>query len=258
VAGRRARSAPHGARHRRSQHFLRSPALAEAIVRDAAIAAGDVVVDIGAGTGRLTAPLAARAEHVVAVEVDPELAAALRRRFGGRSTVTVLEADVLDVPLPDRRFRVVANLPFDGSTAILRRLLASPSLERADVIVEWEAARKRAVCWPGTVLGACWGARFEFALVRRLSAACFEPAPQTHAGLLRITRRAQPLVDDRDYARFCGFVRRAFRSDRAMSSVGGHACRRTAREVGIDRLARPRDLDAHQWAALFAAVRSSQ
>src|SRR5205823_1595633 len=127
-----------------------------------------VVLDVGAGGGRLTAPLAERAGHVYAIEVDPALAAALRRRFGDRANVTVLEGDALAVPLPDRSFSVVANLPFAGSTAILRRVLESPAFERADVILEWEAARKRAVCWPSTALGVCWGARFEFALVRRL------------------------------------------------------------------------------------------
>jgi 23S rRNA (adenine-N6)-dimethyltransferase len=258
VAVRRARGAPPRSRRRHSQHFLRSPALAEAIVREAAIAAGDVVVDVGAGSGRLTAPLAERARHVYAIEADPALAAALRKRFAARPNVTVLEGDALDVALPDRPFRVVANLPFEGSTAILRRLLDSPPLERADVIVEWEAARKRAVCWPSTALGVCWGARFEFVLVRRLPAGCFEPRPLTHAGVLRIIRRPEPLVADRDYGRFCAFVRAAFARDRALSSaLGGRAYKRAMRAVGLDRSARPRDLDAHQWAALFAAVRSS-
>jgi 23S rRNA (adenine-N6)-dimethyltransferase len=257
VAVRRARGAACTPRRPHSQHFLRSAALAEAIVRDAAIASNEVVLDVGAGRGRLTAPLADRAAHVYAIEVDPALAAALRRRLA-RGNVTVVEGDALHVPLPDRPFRVVANLPFDGSTAILRRVLDSPAFERADVILEWEAARKRALCWPGTILGACWGVRFEFVLVRRLSAACFEPRPPAHAGVLRITRRPAPLVRDADHAPFCAFVRAAFQSDRPVFALGGRALKRAAREAGLDRSARPRDLDAHQWAALFAAVRTTQ
>jgi 23S rRNA (adenine-N6)-dimethyltransferase len=258
VAVRGARGAPRTPRQPHSQHFLRSPALAEAIVADAAIASTELVLDIGAGSGRLTAPLADRARHVYAIEVDPGLAEVLRRRFAHRRNVTVVHGDALHVRVPDRPYRVVANLPFDGSTAILRRLLGSPGFERADVILEWEAARKRAVCWPGTVLGACWGVRFEFALVRRLPAACFEPRPLAHAGVLRITRRPEPLVRDADHARFCAFVRGAFHRDRPVFALGGRAYKRAAREVGIERAARPRDLDAHAWAALFTAVRSSQ
>ena len=259
MSGRGASSAPQ-ARHRgTSQHFLRSAALAEAIVRDAAIMPGDVVVDVGAGTGRLTAPLAERAAHVHAIEIDPALVELLEARFGDRHDVTVVEGDALEVALPNGPFRVVANVPFDGGTAILRRLLDHPSLERADVILEWEATRKRAIPWPSTALGVCWGARYELALVRRLPAGCFEPRPATDGGLLRAIRRSEPLVPAAEHERFCAFVRAAFGRGRpVLSNLAGRSGKRAARELGVSRLDRPRDVDAHQWAALFAAVRPSQ
>jgi 23S rRNA (adenine-N6)-dimethyltransferase len=257
VAGRDAQSARRAPHRGRSQHFLRSPALAEAIVRDAAVPRDAIVVDVGAGTGRLTAPLAERAAGVYAIEVDPVSAAHLRRRFGTRSNVTVVEGDALRAPLPHEPFRVVANLPFAGATAILRRLLDHPSLEQADVIVEWDVARKRASCWPSTLLGVCWGVRYEFRLVRRLPPACFEPPPHVDAGLLRIVARDIPLVLDRDYPRFRRFVGAAFAGNgRALrATLGGRAFKRAAREVGVGASARPRELDVYQWVALFAAER---
>lgn len=256
MAGRQAQSAPRAPYRGRSQHFLRSPAIAEAIVREAAVPLDAVAVDIGAGSGRLTAPLAERAAHVYAVDVDPAWAAHLRRRFAGRSNVTVVEADALRAPLPRMPFRVVANLPFDGATAILRRLLDDPRLERADVILEWDAARKRTACWPSTLLGVCWGVRYEFHLVRRLPSACFEPPPRVDAGLLRIEPRDVPLVPDRDYARFCRLVRASFQDGGGTlrSSLGARAFKRAARELGVGASPRPRDLDVHQWAALFATA----
>ena len=76
------------ARAARGQHFLRSSRLAAELVREAGVAAGDVVVDVGAGTGLLTRELAAAGARVTALELDPALAADLRRRFAGRTSLS--------------------------------------------------------------------------------------------------------------------------------------------------------------------------
>ena len=77
------------------------------------MARDDLVVDVGAGTAVLTRALLDAGARVVAVERDAALAAGLRARFGG--DISVVEADVLDWPLPGGPFAVVANLPFAGS-----------------------------------------------------------------------------------------------------------------------------------------------
>ena len=102
-----------------SQHFLRRPVAAE-LVRDARLTRDDLVVDLGAGTGRLAAELARAARRVVAVELDRGLAARLHGRW---ANLEVVEADAREVELPREPFRVVANLPFAGTNEILRHLL---------------------------------------------------------------------------------------------------------------------------------------
>jgi 23S rRNA (adenine-N6)-dimethyltransferase len=247
VAGRRARRAA-------GRHFLASKRLAETLVGDAGISRRDLVVEIGAGSGRLTVPLAASAARVLAVELDGLLAAELRRRFAGTPHVTVVEGDALRVPLPPLPFRVVGNLPFAHTTAILRRLLEDPvlPLDRADVIVQWEVARKRVAIFPSTLLGVVWSARWELALERRLPASCFEPPPQVDAGVLRIVRRERSLVPAAELSRFAEFVRGGF-DGRPLWH--GAACKRTLRQLGLGPGVRPSDLDAHAWAAVFGAVR---
>jgi 23S rRNA (adenine-N6)-dimethyltransferase len=228
VAVRRSAQARRAAR---SQHFLRSDALASAIVRDAGVARDDLVLDLGAGSGRLTRALSRKAGRVVAVELDPRWAAHLRGRW---PNVDVVEGDAALVPLPRERFRMVANLPFDSSTAILRHLLDDPRvrLERADVVVEWGVAVKRALPWPSSLNDVLWAAWYRFTLLRRLAPSAFEPPPGVAAGVLAIERRPVSLVDETRWHDYRGFVAAGFRR-----GLGGRK--------------QPRDLDAHEWAELF-------
>ena len=243
---RRARAAaPHG------QHFLRSARLAAAIVDEAGVDPGDLVVEVGAGGGILTAELASRGSHVIAVEIDPSWAERLRKRFG--EAVVVDEGDVLGRGWPGRPFKVVANLPFASSTAVLRSLLDDPRvpLVSAHVVLQWEPAWKRAAPWPSTLLGVLWGAWYDLRVVRRLSRTAFAPPPDIDAALLRIVRRANPLVPEGEARAFHRFVRRGFDGVPLARLVPARTLKRLALELGFDPRARARDLDAHQWAILF-------
>ena len=244
----RARAARRPARAH-SQHFLRQAVAAE-LVRDSGVGPGDLVLDLGAGSGRLTSELAAVACRVVAVELDPRLARRLRGRW---ANVDVVEGDATEARLPGEPFRVVANLPFGGATAILRHLLDDPlaQLVRADVIVEWGVAVKRALPWPSTVNDVVWGAWYETSAARRLPRAAFEPQPSVDAGVLVFERRADPLVPVRSAGSYRRFVAAGFR--RGLRSV---VPPRTLRALRLAS-AQPRELDAHQWAELFSRSRRS-
>jgi 23S rRNA (adenine-N6)-dimethyltransferase len=245
VAGRRARSArPTRAR---SQHFLRTSALAAELVRDASVGSDDLVVDLGAGTGRLTAELARVARRVMAVELDPRLAAQLRGRW---PNVDVVVGDATRVPLPREPFRVVANVPFDRTTALLRRLLDDPRtpLVRADLVVAWGVVQKRVLPWPSTLNGVLWAAWYEASVSRRLPRSAFDPPPSVDAGVLVYARRAVPLVQESEWRRYRGFVATAFRS-----GLRAVATPRALRRMGVEGAA-PRELDAYQWAALYSNI----
>ena len=197
------------------------------------------MLDLGAGTGRLTASLARAAGRVIAVELDPRLATRLCGRW---PNVKVIEGDASAVELPSEPFRVVANLPFDGTTAILRHLLDDPRvpLVRADVVVEWGVAVKRSLPWPSTFNDVAWGAWYAASLARRLPRGCFEPRPSVDAGVLVFTRRARPLVPVELAVEYRRFVARGFRRGRGRGE------------------ALSRDLDAHQWSERFLSrARSS-
>lgn len=239
------------ARHAaRGQHFLRSSALAAELVRAAEIRPGDLVYDLGAGTGVLTRALERVGARVVAVELDPVLARRLRDRFPD-----VIEADLLHVRWPREPFRVVANLPFFVTTSVLRRLFdPRVQLLSADAIVEWGFAAKRTAVWPSTRLGVEWGAWHHVTLVRRLPRCCFAPPPSVDCAVLRAVCRDNPLVPVARAGDYRAFVERGFR-DGLRSVVPPRTLKRCALELGFERTAAPRDLDARQWAALYGATR---
>lgn len=147
----------------------------------------------------------------MAVELDPVWAARLRQHVERTAPgcVRVVEADFRGFPLPTRPFRVIGSLPFGQSTDILRHLLDDPtgSLERADVVVQWDVARKRAALPPATLLSTAWAPWWEFRLGRRIPAAEFRPVPQVDAGVLVVTRRHRPLLPAGMARAYAGFVR---------------------------------------------------
>jgi 23S rRNA (adenine-N6)-dimethyltransferase len=215
------------------------------------------VLDLGAGDGILTRALADAGARVVAVELDPGAAAGLRRRFADHPRVEIREADAVALPLPREPFSVVANLPPAAGTAILRSLLGDPDvpLARLDAIVEWGLAAKRTAVWPSTLLGCAWSAWYELGVARRVPRTCFAPPPSVDAAVLRAARRPAPLVPVTEARAYVRLLRRAFEARAPVERVLPRAVvRRVAHELGFDPHAYARDLDARQWAALYALV----
>ena len=126
------------------QNFLRNRGAVERIVAAIEPEPGELIVEIGPGEGVLTEKLVSFPNEIVAVEIDPDLAAGL-----SRLPVTVVNADALEFPLPTRPWRAVGNLPYNVATPILRRVVASEHWRRAVFMLQKEVA-DRLVAKPGT------------------------------------------------------------------------------------------------------------
>jgi 16S rRNA (adenine1518-N6/adenine1519-N6)-dimethyltransferase len=116
------------AKKRLGQNFLVDETYARRIVGALGPRAGETIIEIGPGRGALTALLLESGANIVAVELDRELAPLLRERFAGSDTFKLVEADALGVDFcaavePAEAARVVANLPYNISTAVLQRLI---------------------------------------------------------------------------------------------------------------------------------------
>jgi len=187
----------------RGQNFVIDPNTVRRIVRDSGITADDVVVEVGPGLGSLTLALLAVAERVVAIEVDPVLAARLPETIaeyapGQADRFEVVHADALrveSVPGPPPT-ALVANLPYNVSVPVLLHLMALlPSLVHGMVMVQSEVADRLAAPPGSRTYGvpsvkAAW-----FAEVRRAGAIgrnVFWPAPNVDSGLVAWTHREPP------------------------------------------------------------------
>jgi 23S rRNA (adenine-N6)-dimethyltransferase len=170
--------------------------------------------------------IAERGARVLAIEIDEALAAELAQRCAQRRNVTVFAADVLEFPLPSTPYRVLANVPFSRTAAILHRLLDDPTgaLTRADLVVQWQVARQRANSGCSELLdlvGAQWGPWWVFRRGRRLPAKLFRPAPAVDAAVLTMNRRVPALLPERCATDYADFVRRSFPRAHAPSDLVG-------------------------------------
>ena len=155
---------------------------ADRIVDDSPVRAGDLVLDLGAGEGALTAPLVGTGARVLAIELHAGRAKRLRQRFHG-TRVTVVEASLTDLVMPNRPFRVVANPPFDRANQLVRTLLTSPHLLSADLVLQRGAVRGLLERAPGR------SRHHQVSSGRTIPRRAFHPAPAVDSTVLRIRRR---------------------------------------------------------------------
>ena len=252
------------------QNFVIDANTVRRIVRLADLSPHDVVVEIGPGLGSLTLALLPQVGRVVAVEVDPNLAAALPETvaalapaYGNRLSIVV--ADAMTVrSLPDPQpTALVANLPYNISVPVVLGFLeAFPTLRRALVMVQLEVAERLAAP-PGSKtygipsLKAAWYAQVR--LTGTVSRSVFWPAPNVDSGLVTLIMREPPrTLASRKEVFACidaAFAQRRKTLRAALAGWAGSAANaETAlHAAGVDPRTRGEQLDIHAFAAIAAA-----
>jgi 16S rRNA (adenine1518-N6/adenine1519-N6)-dimethyltransferase len=249
---------------RYSQNFLISPNAIDAIAAAAVERQGQVVVELGAGLGTLTAALVRLGARVYAVERDRELIAVLREEFADQQ-VQVIDADAATLDLQPiaiaagQKPVVAGNIPYAITGAIIRQIIASKQhLDHAVLTIQREVS-ERLQAIPGTkaygVLTIFASAAFDIKRIRRIPATAFFPRPKVDSEVVRLEPLARPRA--LETAQFVALVHAAFQQRRktlrnALLSIAPSAQQldRSFAQAEIDSRRRGETLSVEEFARL--------
>ncbi|HSX33441.1 MAG TPA: rRNA adenine dimethyltransferase family protein [Candidatus Saccharimonadales bacterium] len=240
-----------------SQNFLRDPRLVAALLAKTNIGKDDVVYDIGAGKGIISAVLAGVCRKVVSVEADPALVQKLRANTAQQANVTIVPADFLTLNLPAAPYKVFANIPFDQSAAILHKLTdTARAPSSCYLIAQKEFAQKLTVNSSARVsqLAIKLAVRFETRILSPISAEAFYPRPRVRIVLLDVEQRREPLVAAADQQLFYDFVTYVFNATNPSLQVTLAPLipsAQLAEQLQITAPTKPSQLPADKWTMLF-------
>ncbi|MEN0134396.1 MAG: 16S rRNA (adenine(1518)-N(6)/adenine(1519)-N(6))-dimethyltransferase RsmA [Rhodococcus sp. (in: high G+C Gram-positive bacteria)] len=255
------------------QNFVHDANTVRRIVATAGVGRADTVLEVGPGLGSLTLALLDVVDRVIAVEIDPNLAARLPVTVADRAPeladrLTVVGADAMRVApseIPGEPTALVANLPYNVAVPVLLHLFSElPSLRTALVMVQAEVADRLAASPGSKIYGVPSVKANFFGAVRRAGAvgrAVFWPVPKVESGLVRIDRYAEPPwpVDDENRRRVFAVIDAAFAQRRKTlrAALGGWAgspaeAERRLLEAGIPPSSRGETLDAAAFVRLAA------
>ena len=194
-----------------AQNFLRSSKLVRLLLDSSSITSNDIVYEIGPGHGIITAELARNACKVIAIEKDPILARQLCTRFQDVVNVEILAEDFLIYHIPQKEYKIFANIPYNITADIVRKILyTAPVPGEACLVMQKEAAQKFSGIPKETQFSILAKPLFEFHINRELQRTDFEPIPHVDSVLLRIKKRPSPLIQKEDISLYSNFIRYGF------------------------------------------------
>lgn len=252
----------------RGQNFVHDPNTVRRIVRTAALAPDEVVLEVGPGLGSLTLGLLPVAGHVHAVEIDPVLAEALPAtvaqrapEYADRLTVHAMDALALAGPPAPAPGALVANLPYNVAVPVLLHLLAVlPSLRHGLVMVQQEVADRLAAPPGSRTYGAPSAKLAWYAAARpagKVPRTVFWPVPNVDSSLVAFGRRRPPAGNRREVfdvvdAAF-GQRRKTLRAALAGWAGGADRAAEVLAAAGVPATARAESLTIEQFTAIAAA-----
>jgi 16S rRNA (adenine1518-N6/adenine1519-N6)-dimethyltransferase len=258
------------------QNFLVDLNLIDFIAKNAELTRADMVLEVGTGTGSLTAALADQAGAVLSVEIDASFHALVQETLGHHAHVQFFHGDILKNKnhlnphvleklragferFGGKHLKLVSNLPYVVATPVISNLiLADLPFERMVVTVQWEIA-ERLMANPGTkdygALAILMQSLADIELLRKLPPSVFWPRPKVESAIIRIQPRADKRLEVSDPLRFRHFLRDLY-AHRRKNLRGGllsfpdkpwgkPEVDRKLGELGLDGNCRAETLDRH-------------
>jgi len=267
-----------------AQNFLTDQTHLARIAAAAELVATDTVLEIGPGLGSLTQYLAAQAGRVIAVELDDRLIELLREQFRDQPHVQIIHGDILTLDpgqLVQKRedtspgpliptstsYKVVANLPYYITSAVLRHLLEATVRPTHIVVLVQKEVAERICAQPGDLSLLAVSVQYyaQPSLVHRVPAGAFYPPPKVDSAVLHLAVRSEPAVAGVSPEAFFRVVRAGFSQKRKQLgntlSAGLHLPKAelvtTLERAGIDPKRRAETLTLAEWGVLCRLLTAS-
>lgn len=248
------------------QHWLRSDDVLNKILRAGQLQPSDRILEIGPGTGNLTRLLLPFVESLTAVEIDRDLCEKLRKTMTQKN-FQLIEGSILDIPLPAETNKVIANIPYNITGEILKKLLGTLSepvhqFEQIVLLVQKEigdrlAAKAGHKAYNALSVKIQYLAECQF--ICDVPATAFYPPPKVNSAVVRIIPRPTPTPASNpkflDRLLTLGFAtKRKMLRNNLISEIDRDLLVLILENMGINAQVRAEDLDVAQWVALSEAV----
>ena len=247
------------------QHWLKDRTILAGIADAAGITPLDTVLEIGPGLGTLTSELLRRAEKVIAVELDGELAVKLPGQFPGK-TLQVINEDILDFDLSllPKNYIVVANVPYYITSKIIQKLVTSSNKPKTTVLLIQKEVAVRLAAKPGnmSILSISAQIYADVELDQMVPAHYFTPPPKVDSQVVIVRTRPEPLIAPENEKKFFRIVKAGFSAKRkklrssisAGLKISKPEAEELLRSAGISPDERAEALSIAQWIELMNIV----
>ncbi|MDD4381766.1 MAG: 23S ribosomal RNA methyltransferase Erm [Candidatus Dojkabacteria bacterium] len=243
-----------------SQNFLRDPQFVASLVDIADISSHDTVIEIGPGKGIITEQLSRKADRVIAIEYDNELVQGLREKFSDSSNVEILGADFLKWSLPNNKYKVFSNIPFEYTSRIIDKLLVSSNPPEDTFLIMQDLAAKR-------FMGKFAGGEdsqmsillqpfYSMNILRRIDRNQYTPTPNVNTVLGHFMKKEYPLIENKNTQEYRDFVIYGYNQWKptlleAFKDVFSYNQTKIIKKNLKLEGKKPSDLDVNTWVALF-------
>lgn len=240
------------------QHFLIDQGTLDAIIIASDISAEDLVIEIGPGIGVLTKELLKRAGQVRAVEIDERFLPLIKDYCGDTQKLTIIQGNALQERMPEKPYKVVANIPYHITSPLLHHLLIESETRPTSItlLIQREVAENMARKGSDSILTVLVRLFGTAEVTHLVPPSAFVPPPKVDSAVIHIVPYAEPLASPEIVQKVLALAKHAMSQRRKMlrNSIGNLPKGPEAMEkacIAVDR--RPQTLLVEEWLALQKA-----
>lgn len=242
-----------------SQNFFKDVVYVKQLVEKSNIQVDDTVIDIGSGSGIIADALLEKGVKVISIEKDPSLYQKLLKKYSSNKRVNIINTDFIDYKLPDLRYKIFSNIPFNRSADILNKILILPNKLDSAFIVLQDKTAERYIGLPNygsTQISVIHKPFFDMKVISSIPSRMFIPKPKVNIVLMEIKRKDSFDIDIKDYKLYRDFIVYLFNQ---RNSEISETLKNIFTKLQIKRISnnfdiqnkRPSEIDIAQWLGLF-------